>query len=74
MENGGRSGGEGQSQQVRQQAQDIAAGMQDQLEGLRAYAEDAGEWIRGFARERPVAAVAIAAGIGFVFGRMISRT
>jgi ElaB/YqjD/DUF883 family membrane-anchored ribosome-binding protein len=72
MENGGRSG-EGTAQ-MRDQADNLAATVQEQLEGLRGYAEDAGEFVREFARERPVAAVAIAAGLGFLFGRMLSRT
>ncbi|BDG01616.1 hypothetical protein [Anaeromyxobacter oryzae] len=71
MENGGR--GEGTSQ-LRRDAEDIAADMQARLEGLRGYAEDAGDFIRSFARERPVAAVAIAVGVGFILGRMLSRT
>ena len=71
MENGGRSGDTGS--QIKRQAEDIAQDMQDRLEGMRGYAEDAGEWIRTFARERPMAAIAVAAGLGFVFGRLISR-
>ncbi|GAO04440.1 hypothetical protein PSR1_03334 [Anaeromyxobacter sp. PSR-1] len=73
MENGGR-GGEGTMDEVRHRAEELAEGMQEQLEGLRGYAEDAGEWIRGFARERPIAAVAIAVGLGFLAGRLLSRT
>jgi ElaB/YqjD/DUF883 family membrane-anchored ribosome-binding protein len=72
MENGGRS--EGQGRDVRQQASELAQGVQEQLEGLRGYADEASGWIREFARERPIAAVAIAAGLGFVLGRMLSRT
>jgi ElaB/YqjD/DUF883 family membrane-anchored ribosome-binding protein len=72
MENGGRSG-EGTAQ-MREQAEQLASSVQEQLEGLRGYAEDAGDWVREFARERPLAAVAIAAGIGFFLGRMLSRT
>jgi ElaB/YqjD/DUF883 family membrane-anchored ribosome-binding protein len=72
MENGGRS--EEGTAQMREQAEQLASSVQEQLEGLRGYAEDAGEWVREFARERPVAAVAIAAGIGFFLGRMLSRT
>jgi ElaB/YqjD/DUF883 family membrane-anchored ribosome-binding protein len=74
MENGGRGGGEGTMDEVRHRAEEMAEGMQEQLEGLRGYAEDAGEWIRGFARERPIAAVAIAVGLGFLAGRLLSRT
>lgn len=69
MENGGEV-----KTQAKQQAQEIAEGVQEQLEGLRGYAEDAEHWIRTFARERPVAAVAVAAGLGFLVGRLMSRT
>ena len=72
MESDGGRIGEGVAQ-ARREAEELAAGVQEQLEGLRGYAEDAGEWVRGFAKERPVAAVAIAAGIGFVVGRLLSR-
>jgi ElaB/YqjD/DUF883 family membrane-anchored ribosome-binding protein len=67
MDDGGR-GGEAEG------TQEATVGLQEQLEGLRGYAEDAGEFIREFARERPIAAIAIAAGVGFVLGRLISRT
>ncbi len=58
----------------KREARGIAQDMEDRFEGLREYAEDAGQWIREFARERPVAAIAIAAGIGFLAGRLLSRT
>jgi ElaB/YqjD/DUF883 family membrane-anchored ribosome-binding protein len=74
MENGGRGEGEGTAAEVRRQAGEMAAGVEDQLEALRGYAEDAGEVIRSFARERPWAAIGIAAGVGFLLGRMLSRT
>jgi ElaB/YqjD/DUF883 family membrane-anchored ribosome-binding protein len=51
----------------------MAAGVEDQLEALRGYAEEAGEVIRGFARERPWTALGIAAGVGFLLGRILSR-
>ncbi len=73
MDNGGGKIGEGTAH-LRHEAEELAAGVQEQLEGLRGYAEDAGEWIREFARDRPLAAVAVAAGIGFVLGRLLSRT
>ena len=41
---------------------------------FRGYAEDAGAWVREFARERPMAAIALSVGLGFVVGRMLSRT
>ena len=73
MESDGGRIGEGVAQ-ARREAEELAAGVQEQLEGLRGYAEDAGEWIRDAARERPMVAVAVAAGIGFVLGRLLSRT
>ncbi len=69
MDNGGRTG----VSQHTENAGDVAQNVQDRMEEMRGYAEDAGEWIRAFARERPVAAIAIAAGIGFVVGRLLSR-
>jgi ElaB/YqjD/DUF883 family membrane-anchored ribosome-binding protein len=71
MESGGGDGG---AQDVRAQAERAMEGVQDRVEELRGYAEDAGEWGRAFARERPVAAVAIAAGIGFLVGRLFARS
>jgi len=68
MENGGRG------TEVKREAQRMAEGMQDRLEEMRGYAEDTGAWIREFARERPLAAIATAVGLGFVLGRLFSRT
>ena len=73
MENGGERMGE-VAARAKDKAEELAANVQDQLEGVRGYAEDAGAWVREFARERPFAAVAIAAGLGFMFGRLLSRT
>jgi ElaB/YqjD/DUF883 family membrane-anchored ribosome-binding protein len=70
MENGGRVS----VSQLKQNAGDVAQQVQDRMEEVRGYAEDAGEWIRAFARDKPVAAIAIAAGVGFVIGRLLSRT
>jgi ElaB/YqjD/DUF883 family membrane-anchored ribosome-binding protein len=70
MENGGRVS----VSQLKQNAGEVAQQVQDRMEEVRGYAEDAGEWIRAFAREKPVAAIAIAAGLGFVVGRLLSRT
>jgi ElaB/YqjD/DUF883 family membrane-anchored ribosome-binding protein len=81
MENGGSGIGD----QAKRDAQRIAGDVQERLEGMRGqveerlegmrgYAEDAGEWVREFAREKPMAAVALAAGLGFLFGRMLSRS
>jgi ElaB/YqjD/DUF883 family membrane-anchored ribosome-binding protein len=59
---------------AREKAREVARDVQDRLEGMRGYADDAGEWIRTLARERPMTAVALAVGVGFVFGRLLSRT
>jgi len=45
-----------------------------QVEALRDYAGSADEVIRNFARERPIMAVAIAVGLGFLLGRLAART
>ena len=58
---------------AREKAREVAHDVQDRLEGMRGYADDAGEWVRTLARERPMTAVAVAVGIGFVFGRLLSR-
>lgn len=68
MENGGSGA------QAKREAERIADEMQERLEGVRGYAEDAGAWIREFAREKPLAAIAVAVGVGFLFGRLLSRT
>jgi ElaB/YqjD/DUF883 family membrane-anchored ribosome-binding protein len=68
-ENGGTIGSD-----AREKARQVAHEMQDRMEGMRGYAEDAGEWIRTLARERPMTAVALAVGMGFVLGRLLSRT
>jgi ElaB/YqjD/DUF883 family membrane-anchored ribosome-binding protein len=68
-ENGGTVGSD-----AREKARQVAQDVQERMEGMRGYAEDAGEWIRTLARERPIAALALAVGVGFVFGRLLSRT
>jgi ElaB/YqjD/DUF883 family membrane-anchored ribosome-binding protein len=45
-----------------------------QVDALRNYCGSADEVIRDFARERPLMAVAIAVGIGFLLGRLAART
>lgn len=45
-----------------------------QVESLREYASSADSVIRQFAKDRPMAAVAIAVGVGFVLGRLAART
>ncbi len=73
MENGGKSGAD-VTARARQQVEGLANEMGERLEGLRGYADDAETWIRSFARERPVLAIACAAGLGFLIGRLASRT
>ncbi len=68
-ENGGTMGSD-----AREKARQVAHDVQERMEGMRGYAEDAGEWVRTLARERPMAALALAVGVGFVFGRLLSRT
>lgn len=72
MEDGGR--GERVAEGVRSQASAMASGVEQRIDDLRGYAEDAGSMIREYAREHPWAAVGIAAGIGFLLGRILSRT
>jgi ElaB/YqjD/DUF883 family membrane-anchored ribosome-binding protein len=59
--------------EARDKAREVAHDVQDRLEGMRGYADDAGEWVRALARELPMTAIAVAVGIGFVFGRLLSR-
>ena len=66
-------------------SRDVAAGARETLrevqdrvgarvEDLRGYAESADATIREFARERPLLAIACALGLGFLIGRLASRT
>lgn len=71
MEN--ENGGERTADAVRRQAAGVAAGVEGQMDELRGYVEDAGSVVREYAREHPWAAIGIAAGIGFVVGRLLSR-
>ncbi len=67
------NGGTGIGDEARSKARAVAQDVQDRLDGMRGYADDAGEWLRTLARERPMAAIALAVGVGFVFGRLLSR-
>ncbi len=67
------NGGERTAENLRRQAAGVAAGVQDQMDELRGYVEDAGSVVREYAREHPWAAIGIAVGIGFVVGRLLSR-
>jgi ElaB/YqjD/DUF883 family membrane-anchored ribosome-binding protein len=68
------NGGGGITGEARDKAREVAHDMQERLEGMRGYADDAGEWVRALARDRPMTAIALAVGVGFVFGRLLSRT
>ncbi len=71
MEGDGR--GERVVESVRRQASAVAENMGQRMDDLRGYAEDAGTTVREYAREHPWAAVGIAAGVGFILGRLLSR-
>lgn len=71
MESDGR--GERVVDEVRRQAGAVADNVGQRMDELRGYAEDAGTTIREYAREHPWAAVGIAAGVGFVLGRLLAR-
>lgn len=78
-ENGGAGSNAGDeardvARQARETARGVARDVEERLEGMRGYADDAGEWLRTLARERPMAALAMAVGVGFVVGRLLSRT
>lgn len=60
--------------QARDTARGVARDVEDRLEGMRGYADDAGAWIRTLARERPMVALGVAVGVGFIVGRLLSRT
>lgn len=77
-ENGG--GGElgDQARDAAQKARETARGVAREVEGrvdeMRGYADDASEWVRALAREKPMVALGVAVGVGFVLGRLLSRT
>jgi ElaB/YqjD/DUF883 family membrane-anchored ribosome-binding protein len=62
------------AQKARETAREMAREVEDRLEGMRGYADDAGAWVRTLAREKPMVALGLAVGVGFVFGRLLSRT
>jgi ElaB/YqjD/DUF883 family membrane-anchored ribosome-binding protein len=72
-ENGG-SGAGNLGSEAREAARGMAREVSGRLEDVRGYADDAGEWIRTLARERPLVALGLAVGVGFVLGRLLSRT
>ncbi len=58
---------------ARETLRDVQGRVTERMEDLRGYAGSADEAIRAFAREKPILAIACAAGIGFVLGRLASR-
>jgi ElaB/YqjD/DUF883 family membrane-anchored ribosome-binding protein len=60
----------GGAREAMRQVQDT---VNEQMEGLRGYADTADNAIREFARERPMMAIACAVGVGFLVGRLASR-
>jgi ElaB/YqjD/DUF883 family membrane-anchored ribosome-binding protein len=54
--------------------QEVRGRVADQVEDLREWAESADAAVRKFARERPFVALACAVGVGFLIGRLASRT
>ena len=73
MENGGEKAG-GAMGDVQARVGEAARRMDERLEEVRGWADDAGENLRVFVRERPGVAIGLAAGLGFVLGRIFSRT
>lgn len=68
--NGTRDVTEGAREAMRQVEDTVSGGM----EGLRGYLDTADDAVRAFARERPMVAIACAVGLGFLLGRLASRT
>ncbi len=59
---------------ARETLRDVQGKMEARVEDLRGYAESADTAIREFARERPLLAIGCALGLGFLIGRLASRT
>jgi ElaB/YqjD/DUF883 family membrane-anchored ribosome-binding protein len=75
MENGGKAGGVGgMADALEARASEAGRRMEEQFEDVRGWADEASERVREFARERPGTAIAVAAGVGFLLGRIFSRT
>lgn len=72
MENGGKAGGV--TNDVAARATEAGHRLEEQLEDVRGFAEEATDRLRDFARDSPGVAIAIAAGFGFILGRIFSRT
>jgi ElaB/YqjD/DUF883 family membrane-anchored ribosome-binding protein len=72
MDNGGKA--ERAAGAVQRGLRETEARMREGLGELSGYAESMDLWIRRFARDRPLLAIACAAGLGFLVGRLVSRT
>jgi ElaB/YqjD/DUF883 family membrane-anchored ribosome-binding protein len=59
---------------ARDTMRDVQDRVSNGVEELRGYAAEADTAVRNFARERPLLTIACAAGIGFLIGRLASRT
>ena len=59
---------------AREAMREVQGKMAQSVDDLKGYAGSADAAIRHFARERPLVAIACAAGIGFLIGRLASRT
>ncbi len=58
---------------ARETMRDVQGRMSEGVENLRGYADTIDAAIREFAREKPMAAIAVAAGVGFLLGRLAAR-
>ncbi len=70
MDDGGKGRAAGAAQG---ELRETESRMREGLGELRGYAESLDVWIRRFARDRPLLAIACAAGLGFLVGRLVSR-
>jgi ElaB/YqjD/DUF883 family membrane-anchored ribosome-binding protein len=68
--NGGRDMAADAKDTIRQVQGRVTEGFED----FRGYMDTADSAIRDFAREKPLMAIACAVGIGFLIGRLASRT
>lgn len=70
----GTNGGEDVASQARGTLREVQGRVSEGMGELRAYADSMDTAVRDFARERPLVAVACALGVGFILGRLASRT
>jgi ElaB/YqjD/DUF883 family membrane-anchored ribosome-binding protein len=70
----GTNGSRDVAASARESLREVQGKVEAGMESLRDYAGSADTAIRDFARERPLLAIACALGLGFVIGRLASRT